>query len=689
MSYSSRPLSSKLFQLTALTLALTLAGCGGGDGDTVDSIAPKPDIGVQPDGSGNTDNAIRAVNVSPITLTDSSGSPTRIITSTGATASVKITDAENKPISSALVTFNTDAPMSSVKFANTNGTVLTNANGIATMKLSAISATDTGSYVLTATANYNDTERQGASYFYSLQEANLIFDKVKVDENTLPYGGSTDITGLVKDSASLESQRGIEIGFEASCGSVSDTTTNILGFRTTYNAETCEGPQTVVATIKENNTSIRLPITVNQSTNLGALSIKCISGDTSEFPDSSADGSGSEECKNLVVLGAIGKSSRPSQRTIEFVVSKGDKAFAYENVKVELLNAPNDFGIGNASNQLPQTYKTDSAGVIRVPLYAGTQTKSYEKPDDETKDKNIKVRATLISRPDVTAEFGKISVVSDDEPTSSLKITPEKNVLAATSTDDKGKITELDGSTKLTATLSESANDTTTIRFVAEGGTLSSNTCEIERGNKTCNVTLSTKGVLPNDRRVTVLAYSEVGNGTSGKYVFLDENENGKRDNGEFGLDGSDEYIYQQTIIGFADTTPTFSKTMEGAVLASSGNGTSQYQFQMFGTNKQNKNISMPSGTTISVNALDGTDNGKRCKVEVASRGKVDNEFTVPDDIDLYAPEVPKPTNKTQNDSDKTYVIRTQQCAKGDKVRLIVTTPAPNRKVTTKELEFK
>ncbi|MGP5345095.1 hypothetical protein ACTXLJ_00265 [Psychrobacter celer] len=334
MSYSSRPLSSKLFQLTALTLALALAGCGGGDG--TDVVAPTPDIGVQPDGSGNTDNAIRAVNVSPITLTDSSGSPTRIITSTGATASVKITDAENKPISSALVTFNTDAPMSSVKFANTNGTVLTNANGIATMKLSAISATDTGSYVLTATANYNDTERQGASYFYSLQEANLIFDKVKVDENTLPYGGSTDITGLVKDSASLESQRGIEIGFEASCGSVSDTTTNILGFRTTYNAETCEGPQTVVATIKENNTSIRLPITVNQSTNLGALSIKCISGDTPQFPDSSADGSGSEECKNSVVLGAIGKSSRPSQRTLEFVVSKGDQAFAYENVKVEL-----------------------------------------------------------------------------------------------------------------------------------------------------------------------------------------------------------------------------------------------------------------------------------------------------------------------------------------------------------------
>src|SRR5690606_41546676 len=48
MSYSSLPLTSKLFQLTFLTCALALAGCGGGDGDTVDSIAPAPDIGLVP-----------------------------------------------------------------------------------------------------------------------------------------------------------------------------------------------------------------------------------------------------------------------------------------------------------------------------------------------------------------------------------------------------------------------------------------------------------------------------------------------------------------------------------------------------------------------------------------------------------------------------------------------------------------
>lgn len=49
MSYSSLP-AFKLFQLTSLSCALALAGCGGGDG--TDIIAPKPDL---PGGSNNGD----------------------------------------------------------------------------------------------------------------------------------------------------------------------------------------------------------------------------------------------------------------------------------------------------------------------------------------------------------------------------------------------------------------------------------------------------------------------------------------------------------------------------------------------------------------------------------------------------------------------------------------------------------
>lgn len=57
MSYTSLPFTYKLFQLTSLTCALALAGCGGGgDGDTVDSVAPAPDLGVTP-GTGSGNNA--------------------------------------------------------------------------------------------------------------------------------------------------------------------------------------------------------------------------------------------------------------------------------------------------------------------------------------------------------------------------------------------------------------------------------------------------------------------------------------------------------------------------------------------------------------------------------------------------------------------------------------------------------
>lgn len=54
MSYSSLPITSKLFQLTFLTCALALAGCGGGDG--TDVIAPTPDLGPEKPNSGTDSN---------------------------------------------------------------------------------------------------------------------------------------------------------------------------------------------------------------------------------------------------------------------------------------------------------------------------------------------------------------------------------------------------------------------------------------------------------------------------------------------------------------------------------------------------------------------------------------------------------------------------------------------------------
>lgn len=674
MSYSSLPLTSKLFQLTFLTCALALAGCGGGDG--TDVVAPTPDLGIQPDGS--TDAPIRNTNISPISMTDSAGQLTRIVTSSGATVSVKVTDAKGEPISGALVKFGTDASVSSVIFGNTNGTVLTNADGLATMTLKAVDPSDTGSYALSATVTSNDVSASSPAYFFSLQSANLIFDAVRLEKNSLPYGGSTNITGLVKNSATMESQKDVEVSFAASCGTVSSATTNVLGFRATYDAGTCEGTQTIVASIGESGATIRLPVTINQRTELGALGIRCISGDTPNFPDSST-GTGADACAQPVSLGVIG-STLPSVRTVEFLVNKdGSKPFANERVKVELLSAPNDFGIGSASNQQPLTLTTDNAGRIKVPLYAGTTIG------------DIRLRASLVSRIDVTATFENIEVVNRVPTQERFTITPSKNVLAATetTTSTTNPIRRLNDSTTLNVIARDEDNNFvngSTINFIAEGGTLSSNTCVVNNGR--CSVTLSTTGVLPDDRRVTVLAYT-TGTNTqeiNGNGIFLDENENGVANVNEFKLPSTTDIIFTQFVVGFADTTPIFTPSSLGSI-AANPNGTSQKTFTMYGFNPQgNKKISMPSNTSIRVQAVDKTSGSASCTAQISSNGIVSNTLPVPMMVNLSTPDNRNVLGANQNDTDKSYVLRTQNCSAGDEIKLTVTTPAPNSKTTTETI---
>ena len=125
MSYNALPLTSKLFQLTFLTCALALAGCGGGD--TVDSIAPAPDLGVQPD-TGVTDNTGR------VTQNGFSVSLTKNVLSFGvdgdtANITARLVDRVGNPIPDGAV----------VTFVSEGGRVTPNcvtSNGICTVEFS-------------------------------------------------------------------------------------------------------------------------------------------------------------------------------------------------------------------------------------------------------------------------------------------------------------------------------------------------------------------------------------------------------------------------------------------------------------------------------------------------------------------------------------------------------------------------
>ena len=104
MSYSSLPFTSKLFQLTALTISLTLAGCGGG-GDTVDSVAPTPDLGVEkPDNGG--DLGASPTNASEIYI---SAEKNQLLTGGDkTTVNIRVTDKNGGIVSNVPVIINID-----------------------------------------------------------------------------------------------------------------------------------------------------------------------------------------------------------------------------------------------------------------------------------------------------------------------------------------------------------------------------------------------------------------------------------------------------------------------------------------------------------------------------------------------------------------------------------------------------
>lgn len=128
MSYKSRPITSKLFQLTALTLALTLAACGGSS-DTVDSINPAPDLGVQP---GEGENGF-AENASGIYI--SSDKP-RLLTGEDKTMiTIRVTDNNGGIIGNAPVNINiADAALYGLSL-NGSSKQLTDEQGMVTIEL--------------------------------------------------------------------------------------------------------------------------------------------------------------------------------------------------------------------------------------------------------------------------------------------------------------------------------------------------------------------------------------------------------------------------------------------------------------------------------------------------------------------------------------------------------------------------
>ncbi|EOR09449.1 Ig-like domain-containing protein [Acinetobacter tandoii] len=659
-------------KLSTIALCVLLASCGGGGSGGY--FENNNSGGVSTGGGSSTS----AVNIGTISLFDVNNKATTAVTIAGATASVKVTDSSGKGISGALVKFTGGG----VEFGTSNGAVLTNAEGVASIAIKPTNITDTGSYQLSATAEYDGKTATSKPYYFTLQAANILFANLAAVNPTLESGASTNINLKTQDASTGENQNNVTVNFTTSCGTFDNSSvvsSNQGDVTSTYkaidaNGKLCEGTQTI--TVSGSNGAISKTISVN---------IASIEANSLVYTS------------DAVNLG-IQSSGSASSGQIEFTVYANGVPASNKDVNIELVRGPEGLSFVTFGNKTAKTLKSDSTGKIVVNLYPGN------KPGP------VEIKATLASNSNVYALSKNVAISTGRVTQNGLSISVSKNSLQNDKDGDTAIVTA-----RMVDRVGNPVPDGTVISFLAEGGSITPNCASTEGA---CSVTLATQNPRPVDNRVTVLAYVEgdksfidvdgdnvynaavdkledkLGNSTNIGDFFRDDNEDNtyNANLGEFiykrGAKGTcgaslmtepniagtcdtnlDAVIRQQLIFAFASDTPTFYG-VSGVNTIMTDITSNIFTFQVYGNSA--KTVPMPSGTTVAVTVKDNTDNNLDCEADILS-----GDVKVPSVVAMLTPS----TFTLDSNEGVKYTARLQKCVVGDDVKITIN--APN-KITTR-----
>lgn len=489
MSYRSSSLTPKLFQLTALTCALTLAGCGGGDGGT-DTIAPAPDLGVQPgnggnNGGGNPTTPVMSLNISNSRLVNADGSSISSVSLEGAYYEIQVTDTNNQPVANVKVSFAVDAE-GIVLSQTTSGSTLTNNEGKARIFLKPNAPEVSGAYTITATATEN-AKTAVSNLTFSVQATNVRLSALRVVDSTLTSGGQTAIT-LTATDTSGNPLNGVLVNLNANCGQLPAQVTSdengIVAF--------------VYKAINLNNTlcsgNVRISSNTGNSTQVANLSVQAPEATSILYT------------ANELTLG-IQNSGSSATGQVEFTVFSNRTPLANAEVLLSLEKSPLGLTFGALGNNRQFRARTDENGVVSVNIYPGTTPGPVE------------IKATLASDTRINALSKGISIASSRVTQDGISLSFGKNVLDWS----------LDGDTTPVAARLVDRNgnavpDGTVVNFTTEGGKVSPASCATFNGE--CSVTFSTQNPRPGDGRASILAVVE------GEKAYIDNNENNAWDQG-------------------------------------------------------------------------------------------------------------------------------------------------------------
>ena len=653
-------------KLSALTLALILAGCGGGGSDGYYNNG-----GSSSGNTGGSQNGIETpeiskVNISKVEIFDQNSVVTNTVTTTGATARVLVTDQNQKPISGALVTFTSE----NISFSSTNGAVLTDVNGTATIALKPTDDLATGAYKISASVEIDGNSAQSAITNFIIGQVQTKFSDLTLESSTIDAGASVKLHAKTVDKETDKLLNNIKVNVTAECGTFSSNQVNSNQglVETTYIAiseggQLCTGTQKI--TLSANNGAVTSSINVNINS-IKANSISYSSG--------------------TVKLGTINSGSSSSGK-VEFIVYSNNVPARNQDVSVELVYGPNDLSFVSLNNRTTKIIKSNEQGKVVVDIFPG----SIPGP--------VEIKATLLGDTQVTALSKDVSIATGRVTQNGLSLSVSKNALQWDVDGDKATIIA-----RLRDRVGNKVPDGTVVSFVTEGGSITPNCSTIEGE---CSVVLQTQNPRPADNRVTVLAYVE------GDKTYVDKNSDNlytagidelTNNIGDFFRDDNEntifeaalgEFLYKRGAIGTTCVPSTFKHPniagtcdagleaviREQLVFAFSHDvptitdeqitNKSSLTFKLFGNSAQS--VPMPTGTTVALEAEDNTKtNEKSCSTELWTGSN-----PVASVFNLLTP------TSFKTSSQVNYNFRLKECDSGDS--LILTVTAPTGQVTKQE----
>jgi hypothetical protein len=420
-----------------------------------------------------------------ITLTDLTTTTARTSIAFGNPAKVNATIKNGTtPLVGVVVTFTTDTSLAT--FTPATGTALTDANGVASINLSAASFSVAGAGTVSAAASVASTATPVAlsqSIGYSVGAANVTISPVSIQSSTLSAFGTTGLSVTVS-SGGQPSAVPLEVKFTSPCAlsgkaALTSSATTVNGVASaTYRDIGCAAADTITATITGTTLSSTGVVTVAAP---AVGSIQFVSAQPTSIALRGTGGVGRQET-SVVTFRVVDVAGNPvGGRLVNFALNTNAGGLAI----------------------VPSSATSDAAGLVVTTVSAG----SVSTP--------VRVTAS-------TTSGGQTLSTQSDQLSVSTGVPSQGGFSLSVSTFNiEGWV--VDGTrtqviARLADRFSNPVPDGTVVNFTSAGGSIGS-TCTTKDG--ACSITLTSQNFRPSNGRVAILAYA------IGEESFTDRNGNG------------------------------------------------------------------------------------------------------------------------------------------------------------------